>query len=112
MESAAFESSYLHREDLWDSERKWKIVRSSAPEYSVAFQIDLAYVVTGLHNFVTIHSREDASEPDFTPEELEAARARADGAVLGRSAEEIRFESSIRMWRGYERYMSSRAESE
>ena len=92
--------------------RKWKIVRSTAPEYPVEFQIDLTYVVTGLHNFVTIHSREDPGEPDFTPEDLEAARARADRAILGRSGEEIRFESSVRMWRGYERYMRSRAESE
>ncbi len=38
--------------------RRWKIVRSSAPEYGIDQQVSIVYAVTALHNFVIFGGKE------------------------------------------------------
>jgi hypothetical protein len=49
--------------------RKWKIIRTSAPEYTFHMQIELIYALTGLHNFMRLSGR---SLEDYWACQLEA----------------------------------------
>jgi predicted XRE-type DNA-binding protein len=87
--------------------RQWKIIRFSAPEYSLKKQIKIVYAVTGLHNFIL------AQEPPrrFTQLEDEAlakARARANQVIGGRSPKTIRRLAAVLMWKAYCNYRSLR----
>ncbi|KAH6982412.1 hypothetical protein EDB80DRAFT_882717 [Ilyonectria destructans] len=71
--------------------RKFKIIRSSAPEYAFEDQVQIVYAVTGLYNFIQLEGK----EPDGTEEEegltdwdfdaLAAARERADRVISGQT---------------------------
>lgn len=91
--------------------RKWKIIRSSAPEYDIEVQIDLVYVICGLWNFLLLQGKEPSDadgsddEGNLTPaqlEVLEAARQRNVQAIGTRSAAEIRRQICEVIWPRYE----------
>jgi DDE superfamily endonuclease len=61
--------------------RKWKIVRTSVPEYSIKKQVQIVYAVIALHNFII---RERAGErPDGITDNL----LRAQTEILSRAAQ-------------------------
>jgi hypothetical protein len=76
--------------------RRSKLIRESAPEYSIDNQIDLVYACTGLYNF--IHSQR-YSHDDIPESErlfLTAAKFRADRTCAGRSSLDIRRRAALR----------------
>lgn len=87
----------------------WKIVRSSAPEYSLDKQRAIVYCVCGLHNFII--QEEGYQDEPTTPDEdvqLRQAAARADRELVGRNPEEIRQAAAEKMWENYRAYWRRR----
>ncbi|CCE35100.1 uncharacterized protein CPUR_02029 [Claviceps purpurea 20.1] len=89
--------------------KRWEILSSSAPEYSVLDQSRIVLAATGLHNFVLM----DGLEPDdYIEREEEAFSAyekltrtdsleMADAVVGERTAEDLRDEIAQDLWDNY-----------
>jgi DDE superfamily endonuclease len=80
--------------------RRWKIIRSTAPEYSIEKQIQIVYAVTALHNFIRKHRH---PEPELTEEQTEMlplCRWRASAWVRGKTASQLRRQVKQRTWQG------------
>ncbi len=79
--------------------RRWKIVRASAPEYSINTQIAILYAVTAIHNFVILEEEEEAVE---SSEEvkiyMDLAREQAARAIFGKSSRKIRKNVASTIW--------------
>lgn len=87
----------------------WKIVRSSAPEYSLEKQRAIVYCVCGLHNFII--QEEGYQQEPLTPQEeekLQEAAVRANTELACRDPEEIRQAAAETMWNNYRAYWRSR----
>jgi hypothetical protein len=85
--------------------RRSKIIRQSAPEYSMEKQQAIVYACAGLWNF--IHKLR--TPPGLTDEELrylEEAKLRADRRNSGKTMEEIRRTSAVRHWNSYQGYLA------
>lgn len=95
--------------------RKFKIIRSSAPEYCFEDQVRIVYAVTGLYNFIQLEGK----EPDGTEEEegltdwdfeaLAAARERADRVISGQTGIHIRDMVSQWVWDAFDEYLKRKA---
>ena len=88
--------------------RRWKIIRATAPEYSLETQTKIVYAVTGLHNFIIAHQEKRV----LTPAEqsvMQAAKARADRVIRNSSPKKIRWLAAVLSWRGYKEYIAKRA---
>lgn len=86
--------------------RRWKIIRSSAPEYSINDQVSIVYAVTGLHNFILASSKIDQPPPPLTQAQanaLRAARGRARRIVFGQQMDRVRHVAAVLMYRVYQR---------
>lgn len=84
--------------------RKWKIVRVSAPEYTIQDQIGFVYAVTALHNFIlTFENGEEEAVED--PRVLQLAHARARREIRGREVRQLRCRIARGMWKQYKLYL-------
>jgi hypothetical protein len=90
--------------------RRWKIVRSSAPEYSINDQTNIVYAVTALHNFIIATSKGPPQQ--LSPAKraaLRAARARACRVVRGQEMASVRHTAAVLMYRAYLEYLTRQA---
>lgn len=92
--------------------RRWKIIRVSAPEYSIRRQIAFVYACTALHNFVeefpgqSESDEEEESEEDlgsFNDAVLRASRWRARREIRGKRPKDLRKAIAVNMWIDYRR---------
>lgn len=81
--------------------RTWKIVRTSAPEYTLKDQIGFVIAVTALQNFIIAFNKEDVPLQEKSEEILEMARARASVSVGGKEPLELRYQIAKKAWRQY-----------
>lgn len=99
--------------------RKWKIIRTSAPEYDFVDQILFVYAVTGLYNFVLLGGK----TPDESYRENELAlttrdqlvllqaRDKADATITDLSGLQTRGYIAERAWASYQQYINIRNSS-
>lgn len=95
--------------------RKFKIIRSSAPEYAFEDQVRIIYAVTGLYNFIQLEGK----EPDgighvkglttWDLEALEAARQCADRVISGQTGLNLWDMLAQWIWDAYDEYIVRRA---
>lgn len=92
--------------------RKWKIIRVSAPEYSITDQIGFVYACTALQNFIEeasellgSHEEEESDEDAESLDEaiLRACRRRARQTVREMTPKKLRKMIAIIMWKEYRR---------
>jgi hypothetical protein len=89
--------------------RKWKILRSAAPEYSLNSQIDIVYALCGLWNFLVLDGVEPAEVDEVEismlsatqKETLERARQRALTSIGTKSSAAIRRQITDYLWPRY-----------
>jgi hypothetical protein len=80
--------------------RKWKIIRASAPEYSLKTQMRIVYAVTGLHNFIKYMEQPRDEDEEYVCDEAEEERIkeRIRNNVRG-SARDVRDRIAEKTWR-------------
>ena len=83
--------------------RRWKILRSSPPEYGLQTQIRFIYAACGLHNFLLLGGIEpsESGEECLTDEEkavLEEARQRANQQIEKQEIRDLREEITADLW--------------
>ncbi len=86
--------------------RRYKIVRSSAPEYPIQEQKKIVFAVTALHNFILAKKAAAAGgkPADIVVEELmEKAKIRADRVLssCNEESDRIRHLAAVLMWKKY-----------
>lgn len=98
--------------------RKWKIIRSSAPEYDFNDQILFVYAVTGLYNFVML----EGMTPDDSRREIHLALTRKEQLVCFQAQEmanrvlpelsghQTRDYITEKAWESYQSYINAREE--
>jgi hypothetical protein len=93
--------------------RRWKIIRDSAPEYSIEDQINIVYAVTALHNFMQRHTDLSVAERARTrghgyQRKVQEAQDRATRLISGKRAKGIREQTSKEVWGQWLRYIRRR----
>ena len=93
--------------------RRWKIIRDSAPEYSIEDQINIVYAVTALHNFMQRHTDLSVAERARArghgyQRKVQEAQDRATRLISGKRAKGIREQTSKEVWGQWLRYIRRR----
>jgi hypothetical protein len=89
--------------------RKWKILRSSPPEYGLKTQIRIVYAICGLHTFLVLGGAEPSANADAELDSLtapnraflEAVRQQLATRIGTKDSGEVRLQITNQIWPSY-----------
>ncbi|KAF4921051.1 ATP-dependent DNA helicase Q-like 3 [Colletotrichum fructicola] len=92
--------------------RRWKITRSSPPEYSFADQIRMVYAVTALYNYQLLLEIEDDVLSEDQIDILRQAAERADRTVADFDGKVVRHNAAVWTWQERQQFVEALEEEE
>ena len=85
--------------------RRCRLIRDTAPEYSLSKQINFVYCCAGLYNFIHFLRKSKVRYTAQQRQIIKRARVRADRDIPGVDIRELRRRVAVKCWRSYNIYM-------